>query len=173
MRDERRRSHEPEAAEEPVRLGDLLIQAGRLTEAQLKEALALQKRSGERLGSALVRAGYINEAELVAGLSGEAATEKDLEIDPELVKLLPDDFVKRFEAVPVGLHENGLTIATSTPNNLTLLDEVRFVTGIHQVRARSSLASWRSDGSSGRPHRARVHRRDPALPREHAAHRLR
>ena len=123
----------------PIRLGDLLIEAGRITEAQLKEALALQKRSGERLGSALVRAGYINEGELVAALSGqlgvEAATEKDLEIDPELVKLLPDDFVKRFEVVPVRLTSNVLTIATATPNNLTLIDEVRFVTGIHHVRA--------------------------------------
>jgi len=123
----------------PVRLGDLLIEAGRITEAQLKEALVLQKRSGERLGSALVRAGYINESELVAALSGqlgvEAASERDLEIDPEIVSLLPDDFVKRFEVVPVRLERNVLTIATSTPNNLTLIDEVRFVTGIHQVRA--------------------------------------
>ena len=89
----------------PIRLGDLLIEAGRITPEQLKEALVLQKRTGERLGSALVRAGYINESELVAALSGqlgvEAATEKDLDVDPELVKLLPDDFVKRFEVVPV------------------------------------------------------------------------
>ena len=123
---------------QPVRLGDLLIEAGRITPEQLKEALVLQKRTGERLGSALVRAGYINESELVAALSGQlgvdAATAKDLEVDPELVKLLPDDFVKRFEVVPVRLANNVLTIATATPNNLTLIDEVRFVTGIHHVQ---------------------------------------
>ncbi len=86
-----------------------------------------------------MRAGYINEGELVAALSGqlgvEAASEKDLDIDPELVPLLPDDFVTRFEVVPLKLERNVLTVATSTPNNLTLLDEVRFVSGMTQVRA--------------------------------------
>ncbi|MFZ4738038.1 MAG: hypothetical protein ACOYM9_18935 [Bradymonadia bacterium] len=40
-----------------VRLGDLLIQSGRITQSQLEEAVRLQQRTGERLGSALVRAG--------------------------------------------------------------------------------------------------------------------
>ena len=111
-----------------VRIGDLLIAAGRITKAQLDEAVQLQQRTGERLGSALVRAGYVTEAELSLALSGQlgvaAATAKDLEIDPEIVKLLPDDFVKRFEVVPVRLDQKILTVACATPNNLGLLDEV-------------------------------------------------
>jgi type IV pilus assembly protein PilB len=122
-----------------VRIGDLLIQAGRITQAQLDEAVRLQQRTGERLGSALVRAGYITEAELSQALSGQlgvaAATAKDLEIDPEIVKLLTDEFVKRFEVVPVRRDGQALIIACATPNNLRLLDEVRFVTGVREVRA--------------------------------------
>jgi type IV pilus assembly protein PilB len=122
-----------------VRIGDLLIQAGRITQVQLDEAVRLQQRTGERLGSALVRAGYITEAELSQALSGQlgvaAATAKDLEIDPEIVKLLTDEFVKRFEVVPVRRDGQALIIACATPNNLRLLDEVRFVTGVREVRA--------------------------------------
>lgn len=131
--------HASLAARRPVRLGDLLVKAGRITQAQLDDALSLQKRTGERLGSALVRAGYLSEDDLVRALSGqlgvEAASVDDLDIDPELVKLLPDDFVKRFEVVPVRMDRGVLTVATATPNNLSLLDEVRFVTGVHKVRA--------------------------------------
>jgi type IV pilus assembly protein PilB len=122
-----------------VRIGDLLIQAGRITQAQLDEAVRLQQRTGERLGSALVRAGYITEGELEQALSGQlgvaAATAKDLEIDPEIVKLLADDFVKRFEVVPVRREGHVLVVACATPNNLRLLDEIRFVTGVREVRA--------------------------------------
>lgn len=123
-----------------MRLGDLLIDSGRITPEQLQEAIHLQKRTGERLGSALVRAGYITEDVLIAALSGqlgvEAATEADLDIDPEIVKHLSEEFVKRFEVVPVRMSPDGrtLTVATATPNNLSLVDEIRFVTGINDVR---------------------------------------
>lgn len=132
-------THTPTRPRKHIRLGDLLIEAGRTTQDQLQEAIRLQKRTGERLGSALVRAGYISEDILTAALSGqlgvEAATEDDLDIDPELVKSLPDEFVKRFEVVPVRISPNGrtLTVATATPNNLALVDEIRFVTGINNV----------------------------------------
>jgi type IV pilus assembly protein PilB len=122
-----------------VRLGDLLIQSGRITQSQLEEAVRLQQRTGERLGSALVRAGYVTEAELTLALSGQlgvaAATAKDLEVDPEIIKLLPDEFVKRFEVVPVRREGQVLTIACATPNNLRLQDEVRFITGMRDIRA--------------------------------------
>ena len=129
----------PPTGKPPVRIGDILIKSGRITLAQLDEAIRLQQRTGERLGSALVRSGYITEAELTQALSGQlgvaAASAKDLEIDPEIVKLLPDDFVKRFEVVPVRREGQVLTVACATPNNLRLLDEVRFATGFREVRA--------------------------------------
>jgi type IV pilus assembly protein PilB len=65
----------------------------------------------------------------------EAATERDLDIDPEVVRLLPDDFVQRYEIVPVRYENNVLTVATATPRNLSLLDEVRFITGIYNIQA--------------------------------------
>lgn len=120
-----------------ARLGDMLVDSGRITQAQLTEAIQLQKQTGERLGSALVRAGYLTEDELKLALAGQlgvaAATDKDLEIEPELVRLLPDDFVKRWEVVPVKRAGSSLTVACTTPNNLALMDEIRFITGYRDI----------------------------------------
>ncbi len=121
-----------------IRIGELLLRAGRISAEQLQEGCRRQRTTGERLGSALIHSGAIRESELAEFLSGqlgyEAATEADLEIDPELVKLLPSDFVKRFEVVVVRRNRHILTIAMANPNNLAAIDDVRFITGCHQIR---------------------------------------
>ena len=47
------------------RLGEMLVDAGVLTEKQIDEAVALQKGSGKRLGAILVEHGFINETQLI------------------------------------------------------------------------------------------------------------
>jgi predicted CXXCH cytochrome family protein len=56
-------------------LGALLLQAGRLTQAQLDEALAVQRRTGERLGEVLVRRGHLTEAQLERALQAQEQLE--------------------------------------------------------------------------------------------------
>ncbi|MCA9545564.1 MAG: Flp pilus assembly complex ATPase component TadA [Myxococcales bacterium] len=121
-----------------ARLGDLLVAQGHITQAQLDEAMRYQKTHAERLGSSLVHLGYLTEEQLGKALSGQlgvkAAVKGDLEIDPELARRLPGDFVKRFEVVPVSLDRDGtLTVATASPHNLSLMDEVRFIAGVRRV----------------------------------------
>ncbi len=126
------------AAKKPFRLGDYLIEQGLITQLQLERALEVQRRTGERLGSALVSEGFLAEEHLTLALSNlldvDAASDDDLDVDPEIVRLLPDEFVQRFEIVPVAYINNVLTVATATPRNLSLMDEVRFITGIHNIR---------------------------------------
>ncbi|NOY24775.1 MAG: Flp pilus assembly complex ATPase component [Oligoflexia bacterium] len=122
------------------RLGDLLVLAGKITRDQLAEALERQTELGHRLGSTLVQLGYLTEDELTRFLATQqgvdGASDQDLEMDPAMVKLLSADFVKRFEVVPVRIEDGDvLVVACATPNNLDLLDEVRFVSGHRQVRA--------------------------------------
>ena len=54
---------------ERKRLGELLIEAGSLTEAQLESALLGQKKSGMRLGQYLVQAGILNENIIIDSVS--------------------------------------------------------------------------------------------------------
>ena len=48
-----------------MRLGDLLVASGTITEQQLERALALQKETKQRLGDALIQNGFITEAQLI------------------------------------------------------------------------------------------------------------
>ena len=51
-----------------MRLGDLLVASGTITEQQLERALALQKETKQRLGDALIQNGFITEAQLIDAL---------------------------------------------------------------------------------------------------------
>ena len=47
-----------------IRIGDLMVSAGYITEDQLKEALAIQKESGgKRIGQVLLELGYVSEVQ--------------------------------------------------------------------------------------------------------------
>ncbi|MBI4686087.1 MAG: type II secretion system protein GspE, partial [Nitrospirae bacterium] len=76
-----------------VRLGQILISSGIITEEQLNAALALQKKSGGRLGTNLVKLGHITEDKLVAFLSKQyglsAINLSDYKIEPSVLKLIP------------------------------------------------------------------------------------
>ena len=48
-----------------IRLGDLLVKSGTITQAQLDEALSLQSNTGERLGTVLQKHGFITEKQLI------------------------------------------------------------------------------------------------------------
>ena len=126
-------------ARKKKRLGDLLILAGKISQTQLEEAIAAQKESGQRLGSTLVGLGYVSEQELNRFLASQQGVlgfeEKDIAMDEALVKLLPEDFVPRFVVVPVSANADTseLVVATATPNNLVMLDEIRFMTRYRRV----------------------------------------
>ena len=65
-----------------LRLGDLLISAGLITEEQLQEGLRLQKGTGKRLGTVLQENGFITESELIEALQMQLGIEFiDLRMD--------------------------------------------------------------------------------------------
>lgn len=125
------------------RLGELLILAGKIDKDQLDQAVELQKTSGERIGTCIVRLGFVADKELTRFLATQqgvtSATEDDLDIDSDMATYLPEDFVKRFEVIATGYADGVITVATASPNDYGLLDNIRFMTGIREVR--SILAS--------------------------------
>ena len=54
-----------------MRLGDLLVSSGVITNEQLEKALEMQKETKERLGDVLIRAGFITEQQLIEALVGQ------------------------------------------------------------------------------------------------------
>ncbi|MCS6915375.1 MAG: ATPase, T2SS/T4P/T4SS family [Myxococcales bacterium] len=116
-----------------LRLGEILLRRNLITQAQLDQALEHQRHTGERLGSVLVNLGFVTMQDMVTALGEQLGVEVILqdrvEIDPSARGILPLDFIRRHEVVPLWANDKILRIAMADPTNLAIVDEVRFLTG--------------------------------------------
>lgn len=112
-----------------MRLGDLLIAAGLITEEQLEEGLRLQKGSGKRLGTVLQEEGIITESDLIEALQMQLGIEfidlSKVNIPTELAQVLPKNIAKQYQVVPVRIYRDELYLAMSDPLNFYAIEEVR------------------------------------------------
>jgi MSHA biogenesis protein MshE len=111
-----------------IRLGDLLIQQGLLTDEQLKQALDEQKRSGRKLGRIFVDSGYVTEEGIAKALAGQLQAEfvdlRSFQPKPELIRLLPEAQARRFRAIVLGEQAGSLRVGFADPTDITAYDEV-------------------------------------------------
>ena len=117
------------------RLGDLLIKRNFITPDQLKKAQEEQKLKGGRLESNLVRLGYIKEDELLSFLSAQyrvpSVKLSKIEINPNVVKLIPASISKKYFIIPINRIGPKLTLAMADPSNIVVIDEIKFMTGFN------------------------------------------
>ena len=117
------------------RLGELLVSNGLITPQQLEEALQEQKFSGNKLGSALVKLGFISEKNLVSFLSrhyGVPAIDlNEVQVDPETMRMIPDDVIFKYQAIPIKRIGSTLRVAMSDPSNILAIDDIKFLAGCH------------------------------------------
>lgn len=118
---------------ERKRLGDMLLEAGLLTEKQLEEALKEQVKTGKFLGRILVERGIIDEKELKKILSVQAGIEmidlKNTVIDKNAVNVFPSALAKTYNVIPVKLEKNILTLAVGDTLSLNIQDDISFILG--------------------------------------------
>jgi Type II secretion system (T2SS), protein E, N-terminal domain len=117
-----------------IKIGDLLVKAGVITERQLKAALAEQQQWGGKLGDILVRMEFLTEEVLVRALSKQTGIPRaDLTGEGErgALSLIPAESAEEFGLVPVSLKEEGraLAVAMSDPLNIHVTDHLRSLTG--------------------------------------------
>jgi type IV pilus assembly protein PilB len=115
-------------------LGKMLVQAGKITDEQLAKALEAQKRGDEKLGQVLIRMGAIADEDELSEFVGRqlnigSLRLGDLELNPEVVKLIPLDIARKFNAIAVSKLGKTLIVAISDPNNIYVLDAIKFITG--------------------------------------------
>ncbi len=112
-----------------TRLGDLLIDAGVITDEQLGQALANQKKTKRRLGDELVKSGIITERQVVDALTMQLGIDfvdlTTVDINPDMTKLVPKNLAKRYSVVPVRTRGDELYLAMSDPLNFIATEEVR------------------------------------------------
>ena len=116
------------------RIGEILSGNGCITEAQLSEGLREQRTSGERLGQCLLRLGFLTEDVLQDSLARQLDLPRmslqSLKIPPEAVRLLPLDFVQKHQVMPCAIAGGVLRVATTSPGNRRLLEDIRLLSGL-------------------------------------------
>lgn len=104
------------------RLGDLLVEEGIITEHQVEQALAAQKRSGRKLGDTLIELGFLSEQQMLSFLSQQLSLPLiDLSranVDIDAVQILPEVHARRLRALIIGKNGDTLRIAMSDPADL-------------------------------------------------------
>jgi type IV pilus assembly protein PilB len=126
-------------AEEPVtprrrrKLGEVLMEAGLLSQDQLTRALEACGRSGIRLGDYLVDQAIVSEHDLTSCLSDQLGflfvdlTKEKL--NPELSSTVPEAIAKRYQAVPLRQEGKSLTVAMDNPLDFEAIQDISFLSG--------------------------------------------
>ena len=111
-----------------MRLGELLIDAGAITEEQLDQALAMQKRTGHKLGRALTEVGAIEESQLYLFLAKRLEIDyldlSSIKLQADTVKLLPEVQARRLRALVLKRDKDGLLVGMADPTDIFAHDEL-------------------------------------------------
>ena len=116
-----------------VRIGEVLVDEGLLTEEALARALAEQKRSGRLLGEVLVEQEFISGEQLLAVLSKRLSIRgchlRPGLVDPEMLDLIGKEEALRLKALPLFKVRDMVTVAMVEPQLLPTIDRLRQLTG--------------------------------------------
>jgi hypothetical protein len=127
------------------KLGEILVQAGVLSEAQLRAALTEQRRWGGPLGRILVEMKVISEEAMVQALSMQlnlpGVNLEQKEIDPAVIDLVPGELAEQLSAMPFAAQGKFLDVAMTDPTNLAAIDTLRTKT---RMNVRPYLAGPRA-----------------------------
>src|SRR4051812_48563069 len=120
-------------------LGEMLIERGLVTEAQVDAALDRQRTRGKRLGECLVELGYLTRPVLYRELAGRTGVAYvDLQShapDAALAALIPEEIARRFQALPIEQRPGEIVVAMAKPEDLLELDDLAVITGCDIIPA--------------------------------------
>ena len=123
-----------------VRLGDLLVQKGIITEEQLSEALKQHKEKKLMLGEMIVYMGFASQIQindvLCEHLNIDFVDMREEEPDPQVLSLLDESIMRKYTLVPLR-HDNNnagaLQVAMADPMNILAMDDINIITGMQVV----------------------------------------
>jgi len=117
------------------RIGEILVQQGLLTPADLEHALSLQQERGGRLGQILIAEKIVRPEAFYPQLAAQMGFNfisriADREIDLEIIRKLPIHFAKHYQILPIEVRDDHLVVASADPLNFFALDDLRMLMGM-------------------------------------------
>ncbi|MDD3371597.1 MAG: ATPase, T2SS/T4P/T4SS family [Alphaproteobacteria bacterium] len=113
----------------PLRLGELLLQKGKISSDHIQIALHEQRGGNEPLGEILVRLGFLSDESLASALAEHTGREtvdlKSIAIDPETASRVPHAIAERCRVIPISFDGTTLRLAVADPLDIGSMDEVR------------------------------------------------
>ena len=111
-----------------IRIGDLLVEHKVISESHLMEALADQKKSGQKLGRALIELGFITEDQLLEFLSRQLQIPyidlKHYKYKSDTVRLVPETTARRYRAIALDASQDAVLIGMADPTDIFAYDEL-------------------------------------------------
>ncbi len=116
------------------KLGEILVQSGKVEPEKLTSLLRLQKETGKPLGQLLIDEGILTKEELSKALGEQMGIphvwlRKGL-VDPKIVQILPKEKALHYQVLPMFVVNGVITLATSDPYGFNVFDEVRKITNL-------------------------------------------
>ena len=129
-----------------LRLGELMIQQGLISQDQLRIALIEQEQNDIPLGRQLVRLGFVSESmvrDLVAHTIGQESIDLTTVVaDADALSMVPEDFSRRYHLLPVAYEDTTKTMVVAMADmfNVVALDQLRAMLG-GQIQLKPVLAA--------------------------------
>ncbi|GEL93474.1 GspE/PulE family protein [Cellulomonas composti] len=115
-------------------LGEILLEEGLVTEAQLLAALDETMTEGGSLGRTLVELGILSENQLVQALAAQVGMQyidlDEFQVDRAALAMVPAALCRRYTVLPVAIQNGAILLATADPGNVMAVDDVRTVSGM-------------------------------------------
>jgi type IV pilus assembly protein PilB len=116
------------------RLGEVLRERGHISAADLNQAIQDQQGKLIHLGELMLARGLVAKSDLVAALSEVSHIAyldcSEVQAEPAALHLVPPDMARRCSVLPVQVQGTQLIVAMAEPQNLQVIDELRFKTGM-------------------------------------------
>lgn len=111
-----------------IRIGDLLVQNGIISELQLQQGLDRQRQTGQRLGRALVELGFVEENRFLEFLAQQTDTPfvdlKQFKFDAALIQRLPEIHARRYRAIVLSETKGRMMVGMADPLDIFAYDEL-------------------------------------------------
>lgn len=115
------------------RLGDLLVDAGKITKEQLKTELEKQRLTGIKLGELLVKDKILSEEDIIDVLEFQLGIQRVyldmIQLDRNAVRAIPESLAIKYSLIAIGFEGNKIKVSMVDPLNLFAIDDVHIATG--------------------------------------------